>query len=296
MQKEQSHSKSSIPFLSDPSSKNQALLVVFCITLLFIFSLHTFRLSRLLVIEQKNVKLAIFVAVKTVLLALDVATNGILLYVVLTFQGENLFRVQPLTFIVLSVIAASPAVTLTTNVLVNLPLHYFYLRMQLSKIQVILQDADGVKRQVDGADVAFSLVLKAALRKTFHPLITSIFGTYALYSVGCLGYTLFRLGYHLTSDSLRFPGFASYDLTSMLFGLLWANVACNYLVGVVTGIIYWLTRIGTLPATLCHGFAGREANKATSQVATSNNVNNCATPLNQRPNYAAESQRARCTA
>lgn len=84
--------------------------------------------------------------------------------------------------LVLAVFAVSPAIGLTTNVLVNLPLHVTHLQMQL-KNRVLIDGQQGNR-------VSIKRLLVAAMRKTFHPLIMAVFGMYAVFSLLALCFIL----------------------------------------------------------------------------------------------------------
>lgn len=120
-----------------------------------------------------------------------------------------------------------------------------------------------------GRDIPRSRVLLAALRKTFHPLIVSIFGVYAAFSTAALCYILwvvyhvdyrsvldvpsaFQSGYTPTLTNSTSPvDLQSYvmwlesatDTRETLLTMLWLNIVINYAAGVVTAMSYWAWRM-----------------------------------------------------
>ncbi|KAJ3059312.1 hypothetical protein HK102_010061, partial [Quaeritorhiza haematococci] len=96
--------------------------------------------------------LALFVVLKGLLLCFDLITNGLFLYEALVYRKLGLFETgsDNTIALVLSVVAVSPLVTLTTNALVNLPLHFFYLRMQLGNMRVPPPTAGALRKSLSG--------------------------------------------------------------------------------------------------------------------------------------------------
>jgi hypothetical protein len=228
----------------DQRTINLTILIIFCVTLLITVVLHTLRLSRTL-ISKSAFTLTFIVWVKVLLLLFDLATNSLLLYSVLVFQQQYLFELNVFVNLVLAIFAGSLMVTLSTNVLVNLPLHYTHIRMSLRG--KILHDG---RR---GESVSVIRVLRAAAAKTFHPFIFSIFGTYAIFSTGALVYILYKiynLDYNqvattftsgLTSGSTLFSD--PQNQQKLMEALVTINFFLNYVFGVTFGVLYWIFQL-----------------------------------------------------
>lgn len=227
---------------------NLAMLGIFCITLLLTVALHTLRLVHTL-LKKSAVSLSIIVIVKVLLLLYDLATNSLLLYEVLLYQQEELFELTTLVNIVLAVFAASPAIGLTTNVLVNFPLHYTHIRLSLR--------GKSLSNGMSGSQVSVRRVVRAAASKTFHPFIFSFFGTYAIFSAGAMAYILYVLYNFNSSQLLEIPATVGVNFSTgpmavlsegeqrqrLLQIMVTVNFIVNYLLGVVFGVGYWIYQL-----------------------------------------------------
>jgi hypothetical protein len=142
-------------------------------SILYTIMYHAGRLFTILAFKKKAALLGFIILFKALLLIWDVFTNGLLLYEVLIPNGITLCSSpsKPVT-LVLAVISVSPLVTLGTNVIVNVPLHFTFLRFLLNKPNVKDAEADAAPYTCLGESVSFWRVLKAALRKAFHPIIS----------------------------------------------------------------------------------------------------------------------------
>ena len=252
---------------------NSWMFLVFACTLLLTILLHTTRLVKVLVAKKSAYLLGVLVVLKILFVLFDIATNSFLLYEVLVFQQERLFVMNLITNLVLAVFAVSPALSLTTNALLNFPLHVTHLRMQLRDRQL----PSGER----GEQVGVVRVMRAAMRKTFHPVITWFFGLYTGFALFALSYILlqvYRLDYRtvvLNVPSTLLPGYvpvpgpapngtASNDGTAIppgssdpylawlnnaqerqdvLVTMLWLNVIGNYGIGVASSVLYWLAMV-----------------------------------------------------
>ncbi|KAJ1340516.1 hypothetical protein BSLG_004901 [Batrachochytrium salamandrivorans] len=119
------------PLARDSISNSLVLLVLFGFTLFYTIMFHAFRLWRVITFSKKSPVLGMLVILKAVLLLFDVLTNALLLYQVLVFSGLDLLAAERHLQLMLAVAVPSPIVTLTTNTLLNLPLHFMVLRLQL---------------------------------------------------------------------------------------------------------------------------------------------------------------------
>ncbi|KAJ3307792.1 hypothetical protein HDU76_004366 [Blyttiomyces sp. JEL0837] len=253
--------------ISSPEYHNFNQLMLYVTSIIYTIMYHALRLTKMLAIDKKAIALALLVLAKAFLLLWDIFTNSLLLYEALVFEGVNVCRLDQTMRLVLSVIVVSPILSLTTNVLINLPLHFTFLRLQLST-------RSDPKTGLRGSDVPFFRVLKSALKKTFHPLISAIFGTYVIYAICALTAVLIRLSVfnpledikqgHRPEGIIPSSGFFGWSQSStpngtltsvdngpsVLLGMIWVNVVANYMFGAITGLFYW---IGVV---LVQGFLG----------------------------------------
>lgn len=178
--------------------------------------------------------------VKAILLTFDLATNALLLYQTLVTKGQDLFMFDRMMAILLSVICPSAVVIVCINVLVNLPLHFAYLRMQLKG--KISDNGDL------GDEVGICRVLRKAMSRTFHPLAIGVCGMYATYSLWGYYFLVTKLKeapISSTDDAFstsiipRSEFFSDFS-TSEVGIAVYFNWAANYFVGVVASVAYWL--------------------------------------------------------
>ncbi|KAJ3195361.1 hypothetical protein HK101_000403 [Irineochytrium annulatum] len=243
--------------LSHPEYHNLILLALFALAVCYTLLYHTARIARVLVVEKGAPALAALVGVKAVLLLWDMTTNGLLLYETLVFKGRNMFRDDAMARVVLAVVIPSPVVALCTNVILNLPLHFNFLRMQLRSLLPSPSSTN---------TVPFTRVLRAALRKTFHPLLIAA-SSYNIYILAALFLILANLNLlDPTAIDVGFPlpsllpngtvapagmngtvvsvnGTAvepACDRRGVLTAMVGVNVVANYVVGAVAGLGYWL--------------------------------------------------------
>ncbi|KAJ3219979.1 hypothetical protein HDU67_007712 [Dinochytrium kinnereticum] len=133
--------------------------------------------------------------------------------------------------------------------------------------------AKEVEREI--AAVGWGKVMWGAVRKTFHPLISAIFGTYAIYALCAILLVLTDLryfdpklglsgnaglflpnssffGWSPSPNSTSLPSgntTAIADRQNVLAGIVWINVVANYAVGAVAGVAYWVFAV-LLPGVL----------------------------------------------
>ena len=98
-------------------SKYQNFIILMCFVASLVYTLlfHGGKLWFLLTTEKRSMILGTIVIFKTLLLTFDILTNGLLFYKVLVFKGLQLFNVQGLIAMTISVAAPSPIITLSTN-------------------------------------------------------------------------------------------------------------------------------------------------------------------------------------
>nr|KAJ3418967.1 hypothetical protein HK105_007572 [Polyrhizophydium stewartii] len=242
--------------VGNPEHNNFVLMIVYILSVLYTVLFHTGRLWRAVTFTRRAPLLGALVVVKALLLLFDLATNALLLYQVLVFSKLRLLALDRPVQLMLAVIIPSPLVTLTTNTLINLPTHYAMLRMQLS-------GKSDPETGESGDAVPAWRVLKAATRRTFHPIVVLVFGTYAAFATVALFVLVGTLlGFDPVADIRAgtvpqgvIPTSGFFGSTSgagglksganILLAMVWLNLVANYLVGVVSALAYWTYALGS---------------------------------------------------
>jgi len=132
---------------------NQVSLVLFVLSLISELTLYALRIDYAILSRSNSFVLAFIVIIKVVLMTVDITTNLLILYEYLVTLGTEIFTLNGMTVILLSVLLFSFIVTLCTNVIVNIPLHYFFLRM-------------GIKIRLDGLFIEYAEQFKEYQYKT----------------------------------------------------------------------------------------------------------------------------------
>ncbi|EGF80352.1 hypothetical protein BATDEDRAFT_24849 [Batrachochytrium dendrobatidis JAM81] len=240
---------------TNPQNSSLILLVLFGIALFYTVMFHTIRLWRVTTFVKKNPILGILVVIKAMLLLFDILTNALLLYQILVYSGLRLLSADRQLQLMLAVVVPSPIITLTTNTLLNLPMHFTMLRVQLQGKR------DSITGQ-SGDSVDAGRVFRTAMRRTFHPAIVIVFGSYATFSTVALFILLgIMLGFdpiaqiqagHVPPGVIPTSGFFGwgggqdglYSGSNVLLGMVWVNLVSNYLVGVLSALAYWTFALG----------------------------------------------------
>ncbi|KAJ3109409.1 hypothetical protein HDU97_006654 [Phlyctochytrium planicorne] len=233
------------------------------LTVLYIILFHAGRLFRVLAFTKKATLLGLLVVIKAILLCWDIMTNSLLLYATLVSLGASLFHHSLIISLLLSIIIPSSIVTLSTNVLVNFPMHYLVVRMQVrGAVDEVVKNAGGAMRNEAEKELGEWMkggrIWKTAVRKTFQPL--AVFGTYILYALPALFRVLVLLNYITYSTPLdtvqtllpnsTFFGWNNQNATgvvsenSVMVGIVWVNVLANYSIGAVAALGYWVGVVG----------------------------------------------------
>ncbi|KAJ3049831.1 hypothetical protein HK097_009168, partial [Rhizophlyctis rosea] len=228
--------------LTSDKYHNFVLLLLFAASLAYTILFHSLRLGRILAFKKGATVLGLVVVIKGLCLLLDAFTNGVLLYEVLVFKGKDFLRTDDwMSRIMLSVVCVGGVVGLGVNALVNLPLHYKFLQLQLSTLST-----------TSSSKPPRSAILPTALRKTFHPYLLPIF-IYALYCIIGILLILGRLrdfnplgdiaAGRIPAEMVPTGGFFGWngggDKRDVMIGLVWLDLVVNYGVGVLTTGVYW---------------------------------------------------------
>lgn len=170
----------------------------------------------------KAFTLGSLVLCKAVLLAFDITVNSFILYETLTTLGMNFLQMGRIQNLMLSIVIPGPVVSLFTNVLLNYPLNYSFKLLEKSQKSLWSK-------------------CKSAASRTFHPAISSIFGTYAVYVIVATGLVLYNIK--------QFDPFSFYKSTGtvpdvlnykdILLGLAVTNILINYAIGALCSVLYW---------------------------------------------------------
>jgi hypothetical protein len=215
-------------------NRSWILLLVFAASFVFNILFHTFRRWRLLTFSKCAPTLAWLFVVKALLLTLDIVTQALLLYSVLKRFGDLLFKNNEAAIpIMLTILIVSPIVTLSTNSLINIPLHYFFLKLKLTKNKV-------------NKDVSIFRTLKSAFFQSFHHWLVVCCGVLALFIFVCT-FWLIQVIYDPSTEftTTNAVSFFQYGSEKRLVLLVQLNVACNYGVGVVTAVVFWIYTLVT---------------------------------------------------
>lgn len=157
---------------------NTYLLIVYALFLIISLLSHTGKLSLMLIIQRSAYLLTLIIILKMGFIMFDLLANACLLYELLYRQSNQMFQITNAVAMLLSVFSISPAITTCTNVVLNLPLHYKYLRMQLNCLRLASSQSL--------SQVTRARVLSASARKTFNPLLMATMGSCSVYAVFAL--------------------------------------------------------------------------------------------------------------
>lgn len=196
---------------------------------------HTFRRWKLLTFSKKAPVLGWLLVIKALLLLLDVATQGLFLYCVLVRFSSNIFKSNGAAIpVMLSIIISSPFITLATNSLINIPLHYWFLKLKLRSNQV-------------KETISFKRILKSAFYQSFHHWMVVLCGLGGLYVFAATFWLLqvvknpsILIDITSVSGVSNVYSFLQIGSNSYLAILVQINVICNYGVGVLTAICFWV--------------------------------------------------------
>ena len=206
---------------------NLSLLAVFSLSTFLMIMFHFTRIYKSL-LKRGAFTLGNICLLKAFLLLFDLGTNAFLLYSVLVTKGSDLFSYDLLTTLTLIIVASSMFITLSTNVIVNFPLHVTFINMLL-KTRV----PHSIRSQLSR-----SRVYAAAAKKTFHPAILAVFGLFCVYNLGSLGYVLMKTRNFQLEDVITVG--TNLGQSNLLYAALWINLIANYLFGVIGLAVYIL--------------------------------------------------------
>ena len=227
---------------NSPKVRSLALAGLFGVSVVYVILFHALQLWHVLMFKKRSPTLGLLVTIKALLLIFDILTNSLLLYAVLVNKGVNICSQDWPTQLILAIVIPSPIVTLTTNSLINTPMHYFFLKMQL-------KDKQDPETGESGANVSFSRILSAALRKAFHPVIEIVFGPYTLFSCTAMLIVLSVVIDHVKTTSFQdaqissgiIPNagiFSFKDSSHTILTMAWTNFSINYLFGILSAVGY----------------------------------------------------------
>ncbi|KAJ3395202.1 hypothetical protein HDU92_006099 [Lobulomyces angularis] len=230
--------------LNSPLLQNRILLGVFCLTLTITILSNGIRLFGIMK-KRKAKILGCLVIFKTLLLVFDIFINGFFLYIALVPKTKDLFSVtDPNTIFALMVVVPSPIVSMVSNSVVNLPLHYYYLKM--TKGEADEENKEKVKNTNDfGEEDNF---FKKAVYQTFNKYSVGIFGLYGIWSCFAMYFTLTQLDL-ISAETLIQESISAVEgrPSKIIILLVWINVALNYALGVAcTGIFLVYTIVDNM--------------------------------------------------
>ncbi|KAJ3210718.1 hypothetical protein HK099_008186 [Clydaea vesicula] len=142
------------------------------------------------------------------------------------------------------VVVPSPIVSMVSNSVVNLPLHYYYLKM--TKGEADEENKEKVKNTNDfGEEDNF---FKKAVYQTFNKYSVGIFGLYGIWSCFAMYFTLTQLDL-ISAETLIQESISAVEgrPSKIIILLVWINVALNYALGVAcTGIFLVYTIVDNM--------------------------------------------------
>jgi hypothetical protein len=195
-----------------------------------------------LTFSKKAPTLAGLFVIKALLLTLDIVTQALLLYSVLQHFEDSLFKSTEAAIpIMLTILIMSPIVTLSTNSLINIPLHYFFLKLKLKLNKV-------------NKDVSIFRTLKSAFFQSFHHWLVVFCGLLGFFIFVCTFWLIQVIDNTVPSteiSTMNAASFFQYGCQKRLVLLVQLNVVCNYGVGVFTAVVFW---IYTILSVVYHGF------------------------------------------
>lgn len=224
----------SIYDVSNPLYFNWILLLIFAGSMCITIAFHTYRHWQQLTFSKKAPVLASVFVVKAALLFLDLITQSLLLYSVLVHFGVNLFGSANIVIpITLSIFVASPIITLVTNSLVNLPLHFTFISLRLR-----------LSGHVEGFWRIFSSASHQALEHWF--VLICGFGGLYIFSMTFWVLSVITSSEALDINTLVVGQYFDIGTTSVLTRIIQLNVVCNYGVGVISAILFWAFKFFSL--------------------------------------------------
>jgi hypothetical protein len=209
--------------------------MLFVVTLVCTMLFHMVRKCFELTVRLKATVLGVIFAAKSMLFTFDLIVQALLLYSLLVHLGSSIFQGSRDLTLMLMIIVFSPVVTMTTNSLVNLPLHYAFIKLKL--------DINGE------SSVGFKRIFRAALDRAFSHWAVIACDLLAIFIFICTFWLLQIL--HTSNSDLP----QTFDQVKSFFGLgssdtltkmVQINVMCNYGIGIITGLVFWGLKIPEL--------------------------------------------------
>ena len=217
--------------LNNPLYINWVLLVIYATTLCFTILFHAFRRWFLLATKKRSPALGIWFIFKCVLLLLDLATQGLFLYSTLVFYGIDIFKPNPVLNVVLSIVVASPYISTIVNSVINLPIHFSFLKLKL--------DVAGI-----GESVSFIRIFKSAVNQAFTHWFVIFAQLPAIYIVAGTFWVRQILGSPIDlNTAFDVRDFFRLDSNLFLNTLIQFNVVLNFGTGVAAGALFWFSYV-----------------------------------------------------
>jgi hypothetical protein len=133
----------------------------------------------------------------------------------------------------LSIIIASPIITLSTNSLINMPLQYWFLQLKLR--------LNNVKEAVP-----IGRILRSAFYQAFHHWLVIVCGWGAVYVFLSTFWLIEVVRHQDHQTQLSTEAVASFfqvGSSMALVRLVQLNAVCNYGVGIATAAGFWISKL-----------------------------------------------------
>ncbi|KAJ3315643.1 hypothetical protein HDV04_002057 [Boothiomyces sp. JEL0838] len=203
---------------ANPKYHNYILLLLWGLSALITIIFHAAHRCYYIGFQHQAPALAITLALKALLFAFDLYSNGLFLYIFLVSLGTKLFESTLYMSLLLTAISLSPIVSNISNSLINIPLLYYYERLD--------------------KQYSRSTLLKKAFEKVFSPITTLMVLLGVFYS--CV---MIYLLVQLQILSPTSPGdLIRWNPQSWITFMVGVNLLANYLIGIGFTLTYYTLR------------------------------------------------------
>ncbi|KAJ3261969.1 putative choline transporter, neither null mutation nor overexpression affects choline transport [Boothiomyces macroporosus] len=204
---------------ANPKYHNYILLLLWGLSALITIIFHAAHRCYYIGFQHQAPALAITLTLKALLFAFDLYSNGLFLYIFLVSLGTKLFESTLYMSLLLTAISLSPIVSNISNSLINIPLLYYYERLD--------------------KQYSRSTLLKKAFEKVFSPITTLMVLLAVFYS--CV---MIYLLVQLQILSPTSPGdLIRWNPQSWITFMVGVNLLANYLIGIGFTLTYYTLRL-----------------------------------------------------
>ncbi|KAJ3326205.1 hypothetical protein HDV06_000081 [Boothiomyces sp. JEL0866] len=221
---------------ANPKYHNYILLLLWGCSALLTIVFHAAHRCYYIGFQHEAPALAATLVIKSLLFAFDLYSNGLFLYIFLVSLGTQLFDNTLYISLLLTAISLSPVVSNISNSLINIPLLYYYERLD--------------------KQYSRSTLLKKAFDKVFSP-VTTLMVLLAMFYSAVIIYLLVQL--QILSPTSP-ADLIKWNPQSWITFMVGVNLLANYLIGIAFTITYYALRfIGLLGLQLCNALDSRDS-------------------------------------